>query len=177
MKPKKMPESNRIYTKPEGWDEGSCLDLHVYQGQDTDGHPVIISEWELSDEEVLQVLQTRSIYLTINTHIQPPVLLSIESPFENPDTPTPEKSIVLNIGIQITAEETYLDVQNTDVPKSLILEALSNFTQQLASEIIKELQDSGLKPDDIETGILERLKEDRQKIRQQLNPTKIIQIK
>lgn len=177
MNPKKFREANQVFTKPDGWVDGSCQDLHVYKGPDANGNPVLISEWELNDEEILQVLQTRSIYLGIVGHNQPPVFLTIESPF-NAQTETPkEKSIIINISLQFTKDQTFLDVQDGGVPKSLILEALSNLTQQIASEVIKELQEEGSNPDEIEEAMMMRLKADRIKIAQRINPSKIIQLK
>lgn len=58
-----------------------CEPLPVVRG-DMDGTPVLISEWELSAEEIAQVLQTGRIWLQVRGTAQPPVCLSTISPFE-----------------------------------------------------------------------------------------------
>ena len=46
----------------------------------------------------------------------------------------------------------------------------------LATEILKEFDAEGMKPEDYEKGMMARLKADRQKVKNQLSPTKIIKL-
>lgn len=56
-----------------------CFDLPATICQRSEGGEVVETVWELSDEELEQVMKDRRIYLYIMGRQVPPVLLSAES--------------------------------------------------------------------------------------------------
>lgn len=82
MKPVPFDQVNKTFTAPPGMEE-SCGDLPVWQGRDTDGTPLIISCWELTKEEIIQIANTGRVYLSVVGTQQPPVSVMAESPFVN----------------------------------------------------------------------------------------------
>lgn len=88
MHPKQFPESNQTFTLPED----ACLDR-----PDRGELPVcidpeskqIVSCWQLSPEEIEVVKNTGEIWLGM-IGMQPPVWLSVERPFAQPEMPDEE---------------------------------------------------------------------------------------
>jgi hypothetical protein len=80
MKAIKFKEQNITFTKPEGLTDEQCGSLPAYRG---DGE--IVSCWELNAEEI-KALQDNGgrIWLGICSSVQPPVYLTVTSPFVNP---------------------------------------------------------------------------------------------
>lgn len=72
MKPIKADYSNITYTAD------GCGDLPATLVETVDG-PQIESVWELTDEEIEQILKDRKIYLYVCGRSMPPVLVSAES--------------------------------------------------------------------------------------------------
>ena len=74
MKPVEFEEMNVTYAK----DQPEYLPLPVYRTVDGE----VTSCWELSQEEIEQVMKTGKIYLTMLTFNQPlqPILLSLMKP-------------------------------------------------------------------------------------------------
>lgn len=82
MEPVNFPESNQVMKAPPDMKE--CSDLHVFTTED--GR--CISCWELTGAELMQILQTKKIWLHVYMGgAQPPVGLSTESPFEQTEVP------------------------------------------------------------------------------------------
>lgn len=77
MKPIKFQEANLILTKPKEMTSEECSSLTVFSnGKEC------ISCWSLSDEELVQIYETKQIWLRVMSgKTQPPVLLQSESPF------------------------------------------------------------------------------------------------
>lgn len=77
MKAVKFKEQNTVFTKPEGWSDEECGPLPAYRGKGQ-----IVSCWELSPEEI-KTLQDNGgrIWLGICSSVQPPVYLTVTSPF------------------------------------------------------------------------------------------------
>lgn len=173
MQPVKFKQQNLVYTKPEGWTDQECTDLPTYRGVDGNGHPVVISKWKLDDREIDEINKTRSLYLCVCTHVLPPVSIHVDSPFTtDAEQPSEGRKLQVSVGLEFDKEHTYIDVRTGDVPKSLILEALSNLTQQIANELVQEaLQEV---PEDGVGGYMNgRLKIDREEMTRRLSePTK-----
>ena len=72
MTPIKIPYSNITYTA-----EG-CHDLPATLVQLPDGHEEVETVWELTDEEIEQIVRDRRIYLYIIGRSGPPVCLATE---------------------------------------------------------------------------------------------------
>jgi hypothetical protein len=83
MQPITFPEANFIFNKPSEMTDEQCGDLPVAKLKDPDGVPLIISCWELSEEDKARVAETGSIWLTICGTGMPPVGLQTEKPFES----------------------------------------------------------------------------------------------
>jgi len=78
MKPVEFEEANGVLHKPESMTDEECLSLPVFR----DGR-YCISLWELSEEEKAELLKTGKVWLwVLSGETQPPVLLSVSSPFE-----------------------------------------------------------------------------------------------
>lgn len=77
MKPIPFPEANRVYQKPQGWTDEECQPLPVF----TDGKQCV-SLWEPTPEERHAIATGAPVYLLVVLgDIQPPVLLTTDSPF------------------------------------------------------------------------------------------------
>lgn len=81
MNPSDFDHSNREYVKPQGWTDEQCSSLHVFQGVTEEGHPLIISCWKPTPEEIADLVAGKSVWLGILTGIQPPVWLTTANPF------------------------------------------------------------------------------------------------
>lgn len=169
MQPIKFPQQNFVFTKPEGWTEEECKDLPAYKGKDGNGLPVIISKWGLTTEEIAKINETGAVYLIIVGDITPPASLHIDSPFINdePTAETEERQITMAINIRMTEQDTFVNMTTGDVPKSLILEALSNLTQSMAQELVKEAA-AEVPAEGIEAYLTGRLITDREKLTEML---------
>ena len=76
--PVDFEESNAVLTKPEDMTEEECGDLPICRVQD--GR--IISCWELTDDELMEILQTKRVWLSVwSGATQPPVCVQGETPF------------------------------------------------------------------------------------------------
>jgi hypothetical protein len=85
-----FPERNHVYGKPESMTDEECYDLPVWRGPasiEASGNtvPVIISKWQLSKEDIEEILKTGIIWLKITGGLQPPVELSADYPFIFPE--------------------------------------------------------------------------------------------
>jgi hypothetical protein len=77
MKPKKFPEANMLLKAPPGL-EDEVSDLTVFKNEN-----VIISCWELNEEEKKQVQETGTVWLGVMSQTtMPPVYIMVQSPFE-----------------------------------------------------------------------------------------------
>lgn len=74
LNPVHFDQANKVMTAP------GCGDLPVFNG---DGQ--FISCWELTDEQIQDVIDNRRIWLSVRACGQPPVWLSTEYPFIDRD--------------------------------------------------------------------------------------------
>lgn len=79
--PIKFPQSNTTHVA-----EG-CNDLPTCVTTDSSGAPVIISVWQLSEEERQRVAATGQVYLYIFGTAQPPVYVGGDHPWGGTDLP------------------------------------------------------------------------------------------
>lgn len=82
MNPINFEQSNRTYVKPESMTDEQCGSLPVFVGVDTEQFPFILSKWELSDEELDQINETKAVWLNVVSTEMPPVALFVQNPFE-----------------------------------------------------------------------------------------------
>lgn len=83
MKPIPFPQQNMEYNKPTLMTDAQCNTLPAFKGEDSEGFPVVISCWELSEEDITQLVKTKTVYLTVVSRGMPPISLQVETPFEN----------------------------------------------------------------------------------------------
>lgn len=77
MKPIEFKEQNRTLGKPEGMTDEECSSLPVYANGSE-----CISCWQLSDEELKKILETKCIWVgVLSGNTQPPIFLTVETPF------------------------------------------------------------------------------------------------
>ena len=76
MTPIRTEHSNITYTA-----EG-CYDLPATLVKLPDGHEEVETVWELTDEEIEQIIQNRKVYLYIIGRSVPPVCLATEACIE-----------------------------------------------------------------------------------------------
>jgi hypothetical protein len=75
--PAPFDDSNRELTAPEGVSEDEVGTLPVW----TDG-AVCISCWELTGEELMEILQTKRVWVRVYSGAsQPPIMVHTENPF------------------------------------------------------------------------------------------------
>lgn len=83
MKAVKFDQVNKTYAAPEGM-EDKCHDLHVHISKRIDnGNIVMVSKWELDEEDLKKINETKSLYLEILGQAHPVVAMYVESPFIN----------------------------------------------------------------------------------------------
>jgi hypothetical protein len=71
-------ESNVILGKPATMTDEQCNSLNVF----TDGQ-TCVSCWELSDDELKKLMETKKIWLgVLSGTTQPPVFLTVEKPLQ-----------------------------------------------------------------------------------------------
>lgn len=79
MKPVFFPEHTKVLNKPESMTDHECSPLHVY----THGE-YCLSCWELSDDEIQELIKTKKLWLWIfSGSTQPPISASVEHPFKS----------------------------------------------------------------------------------------------
>lgn len=77
MKPIEFNEQNKVLLKPENMTDEECKSLPVFSnGKEC------ISCWQLSDEEIEKLKETKCIWLgVLSGQTQPPVFLNVDNPF------------------------------------------------------------------------------------------------
>lgn len=74
MRPRRTPTSNKVF-RLEGGNEDN--DLWCEHALTTDGRPVILSTWELTDAERELVTKGANIELCVFSGVTPPVSLAV----------------------------------------------------------------------------------------------------
>ena len=77
MTPSDFDGANTVYTAPEGMSD--CLDLPAVRLNDAGGP--IISRWEPSNAERLEIEHGAPVWLWVHSGVQPPVSLTTHDPF------------------------------------------------------------------------------------------------
>lgn len=81
MVPCSFAESNLVLGKPPEMTHDECEPLSVCFTQSDDGHPLLISCWKITSEEIEEFQRTGRIWLYIFGAGMPPVALTANSPF------------------------------------------------------------------------------------------------
>jgi hypothetical protein len=85
MKPIKFPQANTNLIKPDDMTDEQCGELPVYRGAAENGFPVYISCFELDEQELLDVLQTKKIWVHVYAASHPPIALDCADPWRKND--------------------------------------------------------------------------------------------
>lgn len=80
MKPVQFEQANHNLNKPDSMTAEQCGSLPVYHGE-ADGFPVFISCFELDEAELLDVMQTRKIWVHVYAAAHPPIALDVKDPW------------------------------------------------------------------------------------------------
>lgn len=70
----KWAGANRAYGPPDGVEESQCAVLHVF-----DNGPCKVSCWELTDEEIAEIVRTRRVFLSVWSGGLPPTFVGSET--------------------------------------------------------------------------------------------------
>lgn len=77
-----FPEANGLLVgSPEDRAAGTVVDLPVHHYNDLDGNPHVISKWQLSPDELAEVMRTGVVWLHAWGTTHPPIAMSGTSPF------------------------------------------------------------------------------------------------
>jgi len=80
-----FPQQTTVYGKPAGWKDEDCYGLPVaqtvYLKSEDKPEACLISCWQLSPEELIEVQKTGKVYLSITGAGMPPVCIYGISPF------------------------------------------------------------------------------------------------
>lgn len=79
MKPVEFKEANMIFKAPEN--QPQVGNLPAFVGNNQEGSPIIISKWELSEEEIKHIVENKSIFVVVSGHGMPPISLHTETVF------------------------------------------------------------------------------------------------
>lgn len=82
MKPVDFPEANFTFGRPMVMTDEQCGSLRVFKGKYADGLPVNISCFELSEDELQEIVKTRRVWLHVIGESHPPVAIGTESPWK-----------------------------------------------------------------------------------------------
>lgn len=81
MRPVQFDQANLILVPPVG-QEDVVIPLPVCLTQNADGIEVVVSVWELSDDDLIDLNIGRKLYLTFQGNTHPPVYPTSITPFQ-----------------------------------------------------------------------------------------------
>lgn len=81
MKPVKTKNTNSVLRAPNG--SNNVDDLPITKLKYEDGSNAVESCWELSEEELKKIIETKKVYFVCMGVTHPPILLSIKSQVES----------------------------------------------------------------------------------------------
>jgi len=70
-----------MFTPPFNMTTEECGDLLAFKGADANGRPVIVSCFQLSAEELQDVVNTGKLWLWVHGDTQPPVSIDTKNPW------------------------------------------------------------------------------------------------
>ena len=79
MMPVNFEGSNLVLTKPAGWKDEDCFDLHAMKGVDDDGNPFILTHWMPSKEDLEALNEGRGFWVkTVSHSFAPMAILTLD---------------------------------------------------------------------------------------------------
>ena len=82
MVPTSFDDSNDVLDKPPNMSREECDPLNILRAATPSGHPVLISCWKLTRQELEEINRTGRIWLTIYGDMMPPVALDVKKWFK-----------------------------------------------------------------------------------------------
>lgn len=82
MVPTSFDEENTVLDTPPGLSPELCAPLPVWVGSTTDGLPVVVSCWKLTQEELKEIQQTGRVWITVLGVGMQPIMPSGYKPIE-----------------------------------------------------------------------------------------------
>lgn len=79
MVPTAFNEENATLDAPPGME--NCDPLPVYCGRCTNGHPMIVSCWKFTEDEIEEIKRTGRLWLVVHGSVMVPVSLTGTYPF------------------------------------------------------------------------------------------------
>ena len=79
MKAVNVEQTNGTLQPPDGME--NCDAVPVTFAHDPDGQLCVVTVWELSEAEAIEVFKSRRVYLRIAGETMPPVALHVDDPF------------------------------------------------------------------------------------------------
>lgn len=88
MRASPFPEANLVLQPPSPEDlaAGTVVPLPVCRYRDLDGNLNVLSRWELTEEDLARILETRCVWFNCWGSTHPPVSLFTEDPFRKATT-------------------------------------------------------------------------------------------
>jgi hypothetical protein len=81
--PSSFDESNHVLSRPMSMTDEECVPLSVLQTETEDGHPVTVSCWKLTEEELQEINRTGRVWLMVCGDSIPPVAVCGQKPFKS----------------------------------------------------------------------------------------------
>lgn len=82
MVPASFDESNDLLDKPPSMTRDECEPVSILRATTPKGHPVLISCWKLTRQELDEINKTGRLWLTIYGDTMPPVALDVKKWFK-----------------------------------------------------------------------------------------------
>ncbi len=79
MTPIEFEQANDVLKCPP--DMPDCTDLPICKAMDSLGNACVISCWQLSEEEIQQLIKSKKLYVYFSHITHPPLSLLTKSPF------------------------------------------------------------------------------------------------
>ncbi len=79
MKPVKFKGMNAKFIAPQGMTVDECADLPAYRSDDP---PMIVSCWELTEDERIDIANKGRLFLGVMGTAMPPVWIAADNPFD-----------------------------------------------------------------------------------------------
>lgn len=73
MRPIDFRGSNITFNKPDNMTDEECVPLHAFKGQTETKHPVIITLWQPSKEDLDALNEGQPIHIQLTSQVMPPI--------------------------------------------------------------------------------------------------------
>lgn len=95
MKPVNFKEANMTLVAPKGVED--VEDLVCCKTDDGNGNSLIVTKWELSEDEVAEIVKNKSVYAIVLGVSQPPLSLHAHNVFSPIQIEVTEPTKIINL--------------------------------------------------------------------------------